>query len=169
MIAKRANEPFSVAFAASAAELLDPVASRFRPLALRSDANATPLSIDIRRAGVVEQLKRTADGAGFAIAAPVTAPADGVAAPELARLLGSLEAVRFVADSPAANHGLAPASSRSRRTVAAPAAAGKPPRRGASCSAWERSPRADASQRSKATARCSWRAAASATSPRSPS
>lgn len=108
LLAKRTNEPVAVAFPASAAELLDPVAARFRPLALRSDAKATPLSIEVRRAGVVERLKRNADNA-FAIETPIAAPADGVSAPELARLLGSLEAVRFVADAPAPSHGLAPA------------------------------------------------------------
>ena len=47
------------------------------------------------------------DGNGdFAVAAPIVAAADGAAARDLARRLATLEAVRFVAEEPATEHGL---------------------------------------------------------------
>jgi len=104
LIVHRGDEAATVAFPASAADLLAPEAARFRTLALRSDAGAQLQRVEVRRGAAVERLQRA--GAGMNVETPVQAPADPVVVSELARLLGSLEAVRFVADAPAPSHEL---------------------------------------------------------------
>jgi hypothetical protein len=104
LIAQRGDEAGTVAFAASAADLLAPEAARFRALAVRSDAGAQLERLEVRRRDDVERLQRSEGMMNVEV--PVRVPADAVAVSEIARLLGSLEAVRFAADSPAPTHEL---------------------------------------------------------------
>jgi hypothetical protein len=100
----RGDEPGAVAFAAGALDLLAPQVAPFRALKLVDNAAAALQRLEVRRGAESETLVQTEGG--FRVEAPVKVPADGVASPEIARLLGSLEAVRFVADAAAPAHGL---------------------------------------------------------------
>jgi len=102
--ARRGDEPSGVALAPAALELLQPAAAPFRTLKVFDRGAASLQQLEIRRGAHSERLVQ--QGAALIMQAPIQAPADNVVADELGRLLSSLEAVRFVADAPAAAHGL---------------------------------------------------------------
>ena len=103
---QRADEPRSVVLAAEVAELVEPSAARFRRLDLVHIAESELRSIELRRGSEVERLTRASAQANFVIESPIHAPADSLATGELTRLLASLQAERFVADAPRAEHAL---------------------------------------------------------------
>ncbi|MGD8862843.1 MAG: DUF4340 domain-containing protein, partial [Myxococcales bacterium] len=102
---QRADESFGVAFAPDSLTLLTPTAAPFRPLAVLSRDAGDLRSLHVRRGGSREVLSRDDDGK-WTLEAPVQAAADAVTLSELSRLLGGLEAARFVTDRPAPEHGL---------------------------------------------------------------
>jgi hypothetical protein len=105
LIALRGDEPVALAFPASAFDLLKPEAARFRALRVADNDASALEQIEVRRGAEVERVARA--GTSFEVKAPVSGPADPIATSEVARMLSTLEAVRFVADAPEPSHGLA--------------------------------------------------------------
>ncbi|MEM1418572.1 MAG: DUF4340 domain-containing protein [Myxococcota bacterium] len=70
-----------------------------------ADAEALEL-LEVTRPGATERV--STEGAGFRVEAPVEVAAEASAVREAARQLAGLEAVRFVAEAPAPEHGLSP-------------------------------------------------------------
>jgi hypothetical protein len=101
---QRGDEPGALAFAAGALDLLTPQVAPFRALKLVDKPGSALQRLEVRRGAESETLVRTAGG--LRVETPVQVPADNLGSSEIARLLGSLEAVRFVADAPAPAHGL---------------------------------------------------------------
>ncbi len=110
LMAQRIDEPGSLAFPAEALELLQPQAARFRPLSVLHFDESSLRAIELQRGSQHERVARADSGSSFEIQAPLHAPADTVVLEELARLLSSLQAVRYVADAPAPSDGLGPAA-----------------------------------------------------------
>jgi hypothetical protein len=106
-IAWRKGEPVTLVFAPGVASLLEASAARVRKLDVVHVPEADLRAISIKRSTGVERVSRKASDSAFAVEAPLQAPADSLVLSELARLLASLEAVRFVADAPEPAHGLA--------------------------------------------------------------
>lgn len=105
LVALRDGEPQAVAFPAGALALLRAQTAPFRKLQLVQNQPSALRQLEVRRGDETERLVR--EGDGFEVQTPIQAPADAIAAAELSRLLSELEAVRFVADAPEPNHGLA--------------------------------------------------------------
>lgn len=104
--AHRNDEPALIRFGAEIVPLLEPIAARFRDPTLLKEAEGKLSRLQIERAdGSKENAERTPDGWRFTDGKP-EAP-NAVTLGELARQLSALQAQRFVADAPAALHGLA--------------------------------------------------------------
>jgi hypothetical protein len=123
--AQRNDEPALIRFGAEIVPLLEPIAARFRDPTLLAEAEGKLSRLTIERAsGLTESAERTPEGWRFTSAGSTQAP-NAVTLGELARLLSGLQAQRFVADAPAAVHGLAQPALQVRFAYAsaAPAAA----------------------------------------------
>jgi hypothetical protein len=107
LLARRADEPQAVAFAADTAALLAPQAARFRPLTVLSQPEPALRAIEVERGAVHERMTRAQGATAWSLVAPAPLAADSVIAAELSRSLSALEAVRFEADLPEPGHGLA--------------------------------------------------------------
>lgn len=118
-VLQRQDEPNGMVFPAAAVELLDPSAGPFKPLLLLEHNEANLRSLELTRAGTTERIERASAGTPFSIKAPVELEADRIAAADIARLLSSLEAVRFAADAPEAVHGLSTPLVEARASYAA--------------------------------------------------
>lgn len=105
-LVQRDGEPQSLAFPPAAVEQLDPSVAPFRSLNLLSLNETNLLSLDIVRGGVTEHVERPSKEAAFEITKPIEAEADRVATSDVARLLSTLQAVRFAADAAEPIHGL---------------------------------------------------------------
>jgi TolB-like protein len=105
LVAQRGTEPERAMFSESILDRLTPNAARFQKLDLIHVAATAFRQIEIRRQNQVERLV-SADGKTFRIEAPIKSEADTIRVSELTRLIGALEAARFVADEPDASHGL---------------------------------------------------------------
>lgn len=105
-LVQRQGEPQAIAFAPAAVELLDPSVAPFRSLNVVALNEADLRVLDIARGGVTEHAERADAGAPFVISKPVAVDADRIATADVARLLSTLQAVRFVADAAEPVHGL---------------------------------------------------------------
>ena len=102
---RRDEEPAILVVGAAAAPDFRPSVARLRPRQLLEVAASAIDRLAIRRGATTERLVR--DGEGWALEAPLSLPADSAEARAVASALASLQAVRFVADQPLAEHGLA--------------------------------------------------------------
>src|SRR5207344_1441828 len=100
------GEPFTLWFPESALELVSVSAARFRKARLldESDAAFSKLQL-VHASGVTETVTKT--DSGYQFQAPAAVPVERSAVDEIVRLVSALEALRFVADAPAPEHGLA--------------------------------------------------------------
>jgi hypothetical protein len=105
-LVQRQGEPQPLVFAPSAVELLDPSIAPFKSLSVLALNEADLRALDITRDGVTEHAERADAGAPFTISKPVQLEADRIATADIARLLSTLQAVRFVADAPEPVHQL---------------------------------------------------------------
>lgn len=104
---RRGDEPEVGVFAVGTGELLWPGAARFRSLEVARIAEPTLREIEIRRGGPLERIARDAGSAAFALVEPLNAAVDSARLQELTRFIARLEAIRFAADAPSEDHGLA--------------------------------------------------------------
>lgn len=104
-LVRRADEPTLVRFGPGTKALLRPPAARFFARRLVSRPAGALTSLEVERGGVSERVTR-ADNDEFTVERPVSIAADRVTLQEVGRLIGALEAVRFVADAAAPEHGL---------------------------------------------------------------
>jgi len=105
-LVQRGGEPQTIAFAPAAVELLDPSVAPFKALTLLALNEADLRSLEISRGNVVEHIERPGASAPYEITKPIAAEADRIAVSDVARLLTTLQTVRFVADAAEPNHGL---------------------------------------------------------------
>ncbi len=103
---RRGEEPVAIRADASVAELLRADALRFRSRSLVEAEAADARAVTLRR-GASEERAVRGEGGAWELEAPIEAEADRVVVRELVRQLAELRAERFVAASPAAEHGLA--------------------------------------------------------------
>lgn len=103
--ARRGDEPAIVELASSVADLFDPSGVRFRDRTLVRENDDDCKRLVIARGAVREEL--TISGRDWSVTAPVQAPADGGTVNDLVRGIGSLAALRFVAERATTAHGLA--------------------------------------------------------------
>lgn len=101
---QRDDEPWALALDVSHEDLFSTSATRFRDRELIAEAPDRLFEFDVEREGVRERIARANET--FTVVAPSAGPADGARAKELVTLVAQLAAVRFVADRPAAPHGL---------------------------------------------------------------
>lgn len=111
-LARRPGEAAVLELPGAARALLMPSALSLRRRVLLEAPPESLTEVTITRGGVRETVRREATGA-FVVTAPVAAPAEPSRAAALWTRLASLEAVRFVAEAPAPEHGLTGAGSRS--------------------------------------------------------
>lgn len=105
MAVRRGDEPLLALFPASASELLRASSARFRRPGLLNEAEDDLTRLEIRRGDRLEKLERKGEGA-WSIEEPLQVEADPDRLSELAGLLSSLKAQRFVADIAEPEHGL---------------------------------------------------------------
>ncbi|MET0385010.1 MAG: DUF4340 domain-containing protein [Polyangiales bacterium] len=107
VIASRLDEAALLKLPPAAAELLAPSGARFRKKRVIDEDESKFTTLALQRPGqLVERAVKDAAG-GYSIVLPVAGPADRAAVDELLRVISKLDAVRFVADSPLREHGLA--------------------------------------------------------------
>jgi hypothetical protein len=106
----RGDEGAWLQFEPSARDLMSPFAARFRSLALVQEADVQLESVEVTRSGTTERVVRSAER--WSLEAPVRADADPIVLADVAHLLSGLSAVRFVADTATAEHGLGAGATR---------------------------------------------------------
>lgn len=105
-LVQRQGEPQPLVFAPAAVELLDPSIAPFKSLTVLALNEADLRALEITRGGATEHAERADAGAAFTISKPVPIEADRLATADVARLLSTLQAVRFAADAPEPVHEL---------------------------------------------------------------
>lgn len=104
--AQRIDDGALLYFPQAVLSLVEPSTSRFRKLKLVDEAEGTFTKLSVTRAsGPREEVTKTAGG--FVLAGPAKAAVERSTVDEIVRLFSQLEVLRFVADEPSAEHGLA--------------------------------------------------------------
>jgi hypothetical protein len=99
-------EPFTLWFPERALDLVSVSTARFRQARLLDEVEGTFSSMRVTRStGASETV--TKDAKGYRFDAPAAVGVERASVDEIVRLFSALEAVRFVADAPSAEHGLA--------------------------------------------------------------
>ena len=105
-LAVRSDDPELLTVAPSVNELLTPMAARFRKKRVLDENEAQFSALTLTRAGgASERVVKT--GAGYELATPLSGFAERGPVDEILRLASKLDALRFVADAPRPEHGLA--------------------------------------------------------------
>jgi hypothetical protein len=107
LLAQRPGEANALAFPSGAIDVLEPEAARFRSLRALQLAESSLQALELRREREIEHMVRAGQGSGYALDAPLHAPADPITVAELTRTLGDLTAVRFASDEALPAYGLA--------------------------------------------------------------
>jgi len=116
-LVRRADEPSLVRFGPGTRDLLRPAAARFFKRRLFAHPAGALRSLDVTRNDAQERVVR-GEGGEFIMESPLAIEADRITLQEIGRLLGSLEAVRFVADRAGPQHGLSAPAITARASFA---------------------------------------------------
>ncbi len=102
----RLDEGMVLWFPESVTELVSVSTARFRRTQLLQEPIASFARLTLRRTGAVAEVV-TKDASGYHLQGPVTLEAERASVDDIVRLFSSLQALRFVAEATAPEHGLA--------------------------------------------------------------